>query len=288
MKIQLDEAIRLTEKYGSEDMPLVFLSDIFLNSTGGMVQMSQGMKFDLTQAELMQRSNIREFEVVFTEKLFARLITNFPNRYRYPVGRAGFMDMDKMIDSLDAANRMSKRKRFYISCTEVYKKGSSGAYETILRYGERMGYNRWNQIKSRIGRNATIDYRMDEVGIIIFIIMKPGDPDYMQKFMNNTELISLIVEHKEEFDMTISNDLNPNTDIYPVNNKSDLLQTYMDKKPKLIIVGDSLNDDYKVALAQIKHIDRYARMMVVKNPNPAQKKQILLTVKKIYNQNLWE
>ncbi len=288
MKIQLDEAIRITEKYGTDDVPLVFLNDMFINTGAGMLQLSQGMKFDVTQADLMMNANIKEFEVVFTEKILAKLITNYPERYRYPLGRKDFMDIDRLIDTLDAANRMTKRKRHVISSTEIYKKNSSGMYETTLRYGERLTYSRWNQIKSRLGRNSSIDYRLDEVGVIVFIIMRPGEPHYMQKFMNNTELISLIVEHKDEFDVTIAPDFNPNTDIYPVNTKAELLQTYIDQKPRLIIIGDELNDEYKAALAQIKHFDRYARLMVVKNPSPSQKKEILDTIKKVYNQNLWD
>lgn len=288
MKIQLDEALRLTEKYGSEDVPLIFLNDMYLSTGAGMLQLSQGMKFDLTQADMMMNANLKEFEIVFTEKILAKLITNFPDRYRYPLGRLEFMDLDRLIDTLDAANRMTKRKRNVISSTEIYKKSANGMYETTLRYGEKLSYNRWNEIKSRLGRNSSIDYRLDEVGIIVFIIMRPGESNYMQKFMNNTELISLIVEHKDEFDITISPDFNPNVDIYPVNSKSDLLQTYVDKKARLIVIGDELNEEYKMALAQVKHYDRYARMMVVKNPSPSQKREILATIKKVYNQNLWD
>jgi hypothetical protein len=90
MKIKLDEALRIYEKYGSEDVPIIFLKDIFLNTGGGVLQISQGMKFDESQSEMMIRANISEFEAIFTEKLLAKLIATFPDRYRYPQGRLNF------------------------------------------------------------------------------------------------------------------------------------------------------------------------------------------------------
>ncbi len=288
MKIKLEEALRIDEKYGSEDVPIIFLKDIFLNTGGGVLQISQGMKFDESQSEMMLKANILEFDVVFTEKLLAKLIATFPDRYRYPQGRLNFLDMDRLVSELEDINRMSKRKRYVLSCTEVYSKNTQGMYEVILRYGEKLSYARWNEVKVKLGRNALLDYQLDEFGIIVFVMLDPTDPNYMKRFMKNTELISLIVEHKNEFDFNISPEFNPETDIYPVNNYNDLLQTYADKKVKLVIVGDELNEEYKLALAQLKRYDRYARMMVVQNPDPTRKKDIILTIKRMYNQNLWE
>lgn len=288
MRIKVDEALKIHEKYGKESMPIIFLSDVYLSTTAGVLQISQGMTFDSTQYDMFYRANVFEINVIFTEKLLAKLIGNFPERYRYPWGRKSFMDMDRMIDDMENINRSSKRKRYILSCTEVYKQNSQGLYETVLNYGERLTYTRWNEVKVRLGRNALIDYRFDECGIIVFVIMKPGAPNYMQKFMNNTELISLLVEHKHELNITIAPDLNPNIDIYTVNDKKDLLQVYSDNKVRLIIVGDELNDEYKMALAMIKKHDRHARMMVVKKPDPANKLRILETIKAIYRQNIWE
>lgn len=288
MKIQLKEAMKIYEKYGPEDMPLVFLSDIYLNTGNGVLQITQGMKLDETQFDMLIRANIMEFDVVFTDKLLAKLISTFPSEYRYPQGRKNLIEMDRMIDNLENSNRMTKRKRFVLSCTEIYKKNASGMYEVILRYGEKLSYKRWNEIKVKLNRNTDIDYRIDECGIIVFVILKAGSFDYMKRFMTNTELISLIVEHREEFDIQISPDFNVETDIYAVNTKEELLQVYVDTKAKLVIAGGELDNDAKTALAQLKRYDRYARMMVVKNPDPSMKRQIILTIKKIYNQNPWE
>lgn len=288
MKIKLNEATRLMEKYGREQLPIVFLNDIYLNTGSGILELTQGMRFDESQSEMFIKAGIYEFEVVFTDKLLAKLIATFPEKYRYPIGRKNLIEVDKMIDAIEDCNRMSKFKRHVISSTEIYKKNSKGLYETILSYGEKLVSSRWNQVKSLLKRNAELDYNLDEIGIIIFTILKPGDPEYASRFMKYTEVISLIVEHKKDLGIEISPDLNTETDIYPVTDANQLLQTYVDKKPRLIVVADELNDEYKLALAKVKKFDRYARMVVIKKPDPAQKLKILESFKKVYSQNVWE
>ncbi len=288
MRIKLDEAMKLMEKYGSDQVPIVFLNDVYLNTGSGILELTQGMKFDESQNDIFVKAGIYEFEVVFTDKLLAKLIANYPDKYRYPIGRKNLIDMDKMIDSLDDCNRMSKVKRYVLSSTEIYKKNAQGLFETVIHYGEKIVAERWNQAKSSLARNVVLDYSLDEIGILVFTILKPGDPRYASRFMKYTEVISLIVEHKKDLGVEISPDLNTDTDIYPVTDTGELLQTYIDRKPRLIVVADELDDDYKLALARVKKYDRYARMIVIKNPDPAQKLKILQSVKKVYAQNVWD
>ncbi|OHD53806.1 MAG: hypothetical protein A2Y33_16610 [Spirochaetes bacterium GWF1_51_8] len=288
MKIKTEEALKINEKYGSEDMPIVFLNDIYVSTNSGVLQISQGMKFDSTQYELLVRGNVLEFEVIFTEKLLAKLITNFPDRYRYPVGRKNLIEIDRVVSGLEDANRASKRKRYMLTSTEIYKKNSRGMFETVLKYGERLTYTRWNEVKVKLSRDTTLDYRFEECGVMVFVMLNPGDPLYAQRFMKNTEIITLLVEHKRDFDITLSPDFNPDTDVYPVNEIDKAFEVYLDKKPRLIIIADELSDDYKAALAKIKVYDRYARMIVIKNPDPANKLEILKLIKRVYNQDPWE
>jgi hypothetical protein len=288
MKIRIEEALKIYQKYGKDQVPIIFLSDVFLNTGAGVLQISQGMPFDETQYDLFVSANVFEIDVIFTDKLLAKLIANYPDKYRYPWGRLGLIEMDRLIENIEDTNRMTKHKRKAISCTEIYRKNTQGLYETILGYGEKLIQSRWNEVKTKIGRSSTIDYRFEECGIIVFVILKAGDPDYMRKFMNNTELVSLLVEHKADLNIAIAPDLNPNTDIYTVNDPKDLLQVYTDNKTRLVIVGDELNDEYKIALAKLKHYDRYARMMVVKKADPSKKREIIGTIKKVYMQEPWE
>lgn len=288
MKIKLEEALKIYEKYGSDTVPLIYLSDVYISTANGVLQINQGMKFEESQVDMLIRANISEIDVIFTDKLLAKLIATFPSVYRYPQGRKNFLDMDRMIDELDKVNGLSRKKRAVVSCTEVYRKNPQGQYEIVMRYGERLNYSRWNEIKVRLGRTAEIDYRIDEAGIIVFIIMSPGSPSYMKRFMMNTELISLIVDSKSEFNFQISPDFNPDTDVFPVNDANELLTTYKESKAKLVIIGGELDEDYKRALAKLKAYDKYVRMMLVKNADPKNKQQILMTIRQLYNQNLWE
>ncbi|NPV02856.1 MAG: hypothetical protein HPY53_15900 [Brevinematales bacterium] len=288
MKIKTDEALRLNEKYGPEDMPIIFLNDVYVNTNSGILQISQGMKFDASQYDLLIRANVMEFEVIYTEKLLAKLVTTYPDRYRYPLGRKNLIEIDRIVSGLEDANRSSKRKRYLLSCTEVYRKNSRGMFETILKYGERLTFQRWNEVKVKLSRDTTLDYRFEECGVMVLVLLNPGHPSYAQRFMKNTEIITLLVEHKKEFDISLAADFNPDTDVFPVNEVDKVLETYMDKKPRLVIIADELTDEYKPALAKIKIYDRYARMIVIKNPDPAHSLEILKMIKRVYSQDPWE
>ena len=287
MKIRTEDALKIIQKYGSDEVPIIYLGDIYVNTNNGVLQFSQGMKFEENHYEMFSRAKILEFEAIFTEKLLAKLITNFPDRYRYPLGRKNIIDIDRLVSELEDVNRINKHKRYLISCNEVYKKNANGLYETIVHYGERLTVSRWNEVKSKLSRNSEIDFRYEECGIIVYVILKAGDSQYATRFMKFTEVVSLIVEHKKEFNVTISPDFNPDSDVYPVTEANQLYQTYVDKKPRLVILADELTDEYKPALSQIKGYDKYARLMVVKNPDPAKKRDILMMIKKVYNQDLW-
>jgi hypothetical protein len=85
-----------------------------------------------------------------------------------------------------------------------------------------------------------------------------------------------------------SPDFIPEKDVYSQNNKKDLLKMYIETNASLIIVGEDLDYDYKEALSQVKAYDRYARMMVIKNPEPSRRLEILMQIKNVYSRRLWE
>ncbi len=285
MKLKIDHALKILEKYGDDDVPLILLSDVRVPGSGA--HLTQGMRFDREQYNALKGTPVSEIDVIYSEKLFAKLIANFPAVYRNPVGRRNVVEMDRLVDSLEASNYISKRKRCVVSLTEVYKKNPSGMHETVIPFGEKLHQKRWNEVKFAMGRNTLLDYRFDEGGIIVFFILSGSDPQYAQKFMRFTELISLIVESRN-FGVTFSPDFNPETDIHSVNDKNALLDTYVATKATLIVVGEDINEDYKAALNQIKSYDRYARMMMVKNVGHEQRRETLEQVKKFYGLTLWE
>jgi len=288
MRITIEEAMRICEKYGTEEVPLVFLKDVYLHHGSQVLQVSAGMRFDPSQYELFLDSQIREIDVVYTDRLFAKLVNNFPEKYRLPLGQKSLIEMDRLLEQVDGANAMAKRKRHVIVLNEFYQKNAQGVLETVLPYGTELSYKDWNTVKSKLSRNAVIDYRIDETGIIVFSLLDSRDPKYPQKFMQYTEVISLLVESKK-LGVSLAPDFYPEGDVYTVNESAKLLSTYNDKKVALILVVDEdIHDEYKRVLAQVKAFDRYARMLFIKKFDPAQKLEILKNVKKAYMQFLWQ
>jgi hypothetical protein len=287
MKIKVVEAIKIIEKYGADEVPIIMLSDVNLRSVSQGLYISQGQKFDPAHYEYFEKAGIKEIDVIFSERLYAKLITNFPAFYRLPIGRKNLIELDRVIDALESTNASSKKKRNIVSLNEIYRKTPNGMYEPVLFYGEKLHFKRWNDIKFAISRTAGIDFRYDECGIIIFFILNASDPLYAQKFMKYTDLISMIVESRSA-GVTISQDFFPEVDVYTVNDKSQLLKVYNETHAALIIIGEDLNEEYKSALNQVKAYDRFARMMVIKNPDPAYKVDILNKIKSVYGQKVWE
>ncbi|MCX7882083.1 MAG: hypothetical protein N2314_02545 [Brevinematales bacterium] len=288
MRIAIEEAMRICEKYGTEEVPLILLKDVYLRHGAQVLQISAGMRFDPSQYELFVDSQIKEIEVVYTDRLFAKLAANFPEKYRLPLGQKSLIEMDKLLEQVDGANTMTKRKRHVIVLDEFYQKNTQGVLETVLGYGTELSYKDWNTVKSKLSRNAMINYRIDETGIIVFSLLDSKDPRYPQKFMQYTEVVSLVVESKK-LGISLSPDFYPEGDVYTINEPTKLLTTYNDKKIGLILVVDEeIHDEYKRVLAQVKTFDRYARMLFIKKFDPAQKLEILKNIKKAYSQFLWQ
>lgn len=287
MRINIKEALIIAEKYDLEEIPIIYMSDIYVKSLTSIVSITRGSLFNPSQYELLSKANINEIEVIFSEKLYAKLAANYPSIYRFPTGRKNVIELDRLIDEIETANSVCKRKRCIISLSEIYKKTSTGYYEPILKFNEKLTYKRWNEIKININRNTIIDFRYDEIGIIVFFILTASDPFYPQKFIRFTELISIIVESSKS-GVSFSANFLPENDIYTVNTKDDLLRNYIDTKAALIIVGEDINDDYKYSLSQVKAYDRFSRMMVIKNPDPTRRIDVLNQIKRVYSKNLWE
>lgn len=287
MKIKVEEAIRISDKYGPDEVPLIFLEDFFLRTNTTVLELTHGMRFDPSQYELFLNAGVKEIEVQFSERLLAKMVTNFPAAYKLPTGKKNIVELDRIIDTIDAVNNSSKRKRSVISLTEVYKSGANGVNTPVLRYGEKLDHKRWNEIKVGLSRTNMIDFRYDECGIIVFFLLNAGDQSYAQKFMKFTELVSLVLESKRS-GISISSDFNPECDVYTVNEKTKLLEVYNDTRASMVIIGEDINEDYKMSLTQLKLFDKYAKMMVIKNIEPTQHTDILNKIKAVYSQNLWE
>jgi len=285
MKIKLSELMILSEKYG-EELDLILLKDLHFNVDTKYVELKAGSQFDPSYYESYKRLNLNEIDIKYDEKLYAKLISNFGNSYRQPDSRKTVIELDRIIDYLETMNLSSKRKRSVISYSEIYKKDSRGYEEPLVYFGEKLDKIRWNQVKIRLNRNTYINYKIDEIGILIFYPLKGGDPNYAQKFMQFTELVSMIVESRKN-GIAIYPDFDPNTDVFTANNKMELLKAYNDNRPSLVVVGGELDEECKSALIQLKQFDKYAKMILIKSPEPQKRTATLNEIKKIYSRNVW-
>lgn len=287
MKINIKEVLKITEKYGSEEVPVVYLTEINAKNDLNILSIVRGTRFDSSQYESLEKLNINEIDVVYNEKLYAKLTTNFPTKYRLPVGRKNVIELDRIIDDLEATNGNNKKKRCVVSLTEIYRRDEKDNLEIVLKYGEKLTYQRWNEIKTNMSRNTLIDFRYNEGGIVVFYLLHASDPYYPQKFINFTEIVSMIVDSRK-FGVYFSPDFVPETDVYTVNNKNELLKTYANTNSSLIVIGGELEEECREALSQIKAYDRYAKMIVIKNPDPSRRIEILNQIKYVYGLKLWE
>lgn len=286
MKIKLSELMTLSEKY-SDELDLILLNDIYLTESGKYIELKAGTQFNPSYYELYKAKNLNEIDIRYDEKLMAKLISNFPESYRQPDGRKSVIELDRIVDYLENMNMSSKRKRNIIAASEIYKINQNGYDEPVIYYGEKLDKIRWNQVKVRLSRNTLIDYKVDEYGILIYYPLKAGDPNYAQKFIQFTELVSMVVESKKN-EIIIYPDFNPNTDVFTANNKMELLKVYNDNKPSLVLVGGELDEECKNSLIQLKQFDKYAKMILVKSPEPQKRAATLQEIKKVYGKKIWE
>ncbi len=285
MKIKLSELMILSKKY-SDELDLILLNDLYINIGTKIIELKAGSQFNPEYYEYYQKLKLNEIDIKYDEKLYAKLISNFGNIYRQPDGRKTVIELDRIIDYLETMNLSSKRKRNIISMCEIYKQTSQGYQEPIIFYGEKLDKIRWNQVKVKLSRNTLIDYKVDEWGILIFYPLKAGDPNYAQKFMQFTELVSMIVESKKD-GVILYSDFNPETDVFTANNRMELLKIYNDNKPSLVVVGGELDEECKTALIQLKQFDKYAKMILIKSPEPQKRVATLNEIKRIYGKNVW-
>ncbi len=286
MKLTVEQAEAVYRKYGLE-VPIVYLIDYSVKTPTGSMMFSSGMRFDLSHIEPLKMAGKNEIEVVFSDKLFAKLINLFPEKFRIPAGRGTVVQIDRVLSELDDVNRLSKRKRYLISSTEIYSKESTGRLKPVVQFGEKLDYQKWNQLKMYISRNTVIEYRWSENGIIVFVILDPNEPDYASKFLRFSDMIAMLVEDREDVSVSIAPDFIGSYDVISVNNPDELLITYMKTEARLIIIGDQLTDRYKVALAKVKAYDRFARMVLIPSVDKSNPDRFRALVKRAYNSFPW-
>ncbi|MCX8123529.1 MAG: hypothetical protein N3F66_05120 [Spirochaetes bacterium] len=236
-----------------------------------------------------EQAGIETVDIKYDEIVYSLLSTLYPVEYRIPYAWADFITFDRKLETLERVSTLTKRKRYLICVGDIYSYDQhTGKRVTIFRHNDAIDYKRWNQVKRLLDKNKRIYYRNSENGIIIFVNLQPhAESSYIERFKKNTDLVSAIVARKKDCKIEISPDFIPTEDVYTINDPKDLLKFYQQSNARLIIIGETLNDDYRKALLQVKEYDKFARMMVVPNLDLRNIDHFLLQVKMVYNADRW-
>lgn len=289
MRITLEEAIAVYNKYHDLGLELNYLTDIYLKSgteTAGIIR--RGSPFTLDQLQLLEKCQVKEINMVFNEKLYAYLINLFPYKYRVPNRALTFFELDRYLSAYQKLNVISGRKRYLISCEEVTLRSIDGKLETILEFGQDLFYEHWNQIKTKLNKHRKFNVRLSEHGIICFVDLRPGGDDYIKRFYRNSDLITLLVGRKSTDKMVVAPDFIGSEDVISVDDPNKLLSTYKESNAKLIILGDTLDDEYRNALLEVRSWDKFARFLMITNVDLTKKDDFIATVARSYEQDVWD
>jgi hypothetical protein len=267
---------RLNIKYFSD---LVFRGNAFLHND---ILLPDHVK----QLEV---HGIKEVEVFCDRNLYECLSGEFPQEFRKYFGKMTFIEMDRHLEMLNAANTQSRRKRYIQMVGDIYGiDPAEGKRIIVVAHNEIVDYRKWNILKRSLDRDHTFYYRNSEVPIMIFVdLSKHADSAYVEKFKKNTDLISLLVSKIDEFNNIIAPDFIPTEDVISVTDPAKLLEEYIKSNVRLIIIGEKLNDSYKVALVNVRKYDKYVRMLVVPALDHGDLPHFFKQVSLVYNVDRW-
>lgn len=282
MQVRVDEAIAVYEKYRDLHVPMIFLHDLrFSVPDSGPKIIKHSSPFNSQIGKILRSAGVEEVELIFNERMVAFLANLFPARYRQPFGQLTFFELDKILTAFREMNKKSQRQRGIICVNEVYRR-EGNMLSVLIEYGEQIEYEKWNDIKTKIDKKQKFDYRYSENGIIVFVDLRPEGDNYLQRFYRNSDLVTSLVGRRREETIRIAPDFNRELDVYTVDDPGKLLDVYIAKNARLIIVGDTLSQEYKNALAKVKTYDRFARFMLATNIDQRNLSEFLSLVHKSY------
>jgi hypothetical protein len=263
----------------------VYLDDFTLEGK----RFRSGDDLSRTDIEFFEKAGLKEVKVLYNEKLYSLLSSEFPLEYRKPYGNMDFIRMDRHLDVLNGVSGMSRRKRFVFVVGDVYGYDNVTGKKTVLAtHNDAMDYKRWNDIKRFLNKDQRFSYRNCECAIIIFVNMKPdAETNFLERFKKNTDLVTALVARKKDSKVEIAPDFIPTEDVISVSDPETLLEIYRKSYAKLIIIGENISESYKRSLLQVKQYDKFARMMVVPSVNARDIDHFLQQVKLVYNSDRW-
>ncbi len=286
MKIHLDKLIYLREHYNINfNLNCVYLEDFAIDGK----KFHSGDDVSRTDIEFFVKNNCNEIKVLFNEKFYNLLSSEFPLEYRKPYGTIDFIRMDRYLDVLNAASNASKRKRFVYVIGDIYGSDNvTGKRVVMATHNDVLDYKKWNEMKRFVVKDQRFLYRNCECAIIIFVNMKPDSgTNFIERFRKNTDLVTSLVARKRDSKVEIAPDFIPTEDVISVTDPDELLDTYKKSYARLIVIGENISESYRKSLLQVKQYDKYARMMVVPAVDARDIEHFLLQVKLVYNADRW-
>ncbi|HPV97441.1 MAG TPA: hypothetical protein PLZ78_06400 [Spirochaetota bacterium] len=285
MKVSVEQLKVLWRKYNPDFLRCAYFSAFTLNRR----TFHADDEIQPGDLEFFDKNGLETVEINYSESFYNLLATEFPLDFRRPYGCMDFLNVDRHLDILNNINKQSRRKRFFFIVGDVYSTDQVSGRRTILfGHNDMLDYRIWNEKKRQIGKEQMFNYRGSENGIIIFVNMKPdAETSYVERFKKNTDLVTSIVTRKKDSRVEISPDFIPSEDTISVNDPDNLLDVYIKSNARLIIIGETITEQYKRSLLQVKQYDKFVRMMVVPHIDPGEIDHFLLQVKLVYNSNRW-
>ncbi|MFH0974733.1 MAG: hypothetical protein V1874_03000 [Spirochaetota bacterium] len=237
----------------------------------------------------MKKDGVEQIDILFSNSLYKMLNVINPNDFKEPCAVKSFVEIDKIINTFKYINKYSKRKRHISFLCEVYNVNDTG-FNPVIRFNEIIDDEKWNLLKtkiSKIKKDAKFPILYNEIGIIVCVdLTKQNDSNFIERFKKHADLCTLLVQKKPgNNNFNLSSGFNELTDIWAVNEPDKLLDIYIEKNAKLIVIGDSINQVYKSALLRVKNYDKFARFFVVNNINLNESNSLLLSIKDAYHKN---
>jgi hypothetical protein len=290
MIVQIDDIIKLIDVC-PDDFTFTPIENIEIRQQykKTIVLWQKGSRIPQNNIIELKLEGVNEIDLLFSNSIYKMLTVLNPQKFKDPYTLKTFIEIDKIINTFKRINRMSKRQRHISFLYEMYNLNDEG-FNPVIRFNEMIDDEKWNHIKTRISKckkDVKFPILFNEIGIIILVdLTSKNDSNFIERFRKNADLCSIIVQKKaDNKGFNISSEFNELIDVWTVNDPKNLLETYIEKNARLIVVGDTINQNYKTALLQVKNYDRFVRFCIVNDVDPKDSKNLLMNIKKAYHKD---
>lgn len=285
MKIDIYKLHKLYDTYHDE-----FTCHLHSDVVAGGKKLKAGSELLLYDIIQLKKARVFELDVVFNITLYEYLNKEYPVEYRRPVMWLDFGELDRYLEELEAANALTRRKRFLTVIGDVYRgDAKSGQSTAVLKHGDRLDYKKWRVNKMYVDTAQKFFLRTSETGIIVFGALRAEDyADENDGFRKKIDLMGSMLAHRTDKQFEIAPDFIPNKDLRIVALPGQLIEEYTNTTARLIIIDENITAAQKDALIQVKNYDPFLRLMLCPPLTAQNIKHVLLQIKMMYNTERWK